>query len=211
MGYFPFHDEYLEKTQRLTDEQMGRLTRAACRYNISGELCQDDDIGLAFDFIRADIDHAKEAYQHKCAVNAENGAKGGRPKKSERLEEKPKKANGFSETEKSQIKQNKTKQNKKNIDKENASPFEIALDEFRQYRKENHKPLTELAERKLLNELDRLSGGNEETKIQILDQSIRNGWAEVFELRRDRRASGGYEQHKVTDAELSHLLVNLDD
>lgn len=95
--------------------------------------------------------------------------------------------------------------------KEPPSALDVALDEFRQFRKEKHNPLTELAEKKLLKELDRLSGGNEETKIQILDQSIRNGWAGVFELRRERKASVGYEQHKVTDADLNHLLVNLDD
>ena len=198
MGYFPFHDSYLERTNRLTDEQLGRLVRAASRYNQTGEECTDPDIGIAFDFFRADIDYAKDAYEKKCAINQINGSKGGRPKKTERINEKPKKANGFSETQKTQIKQNKEKQNKIN------TPLEDALEDFRKYRKSIRKPLNELSEKRILTELEKLSGGNESIKIQILDQSIRNGWTGVFGLKSTR----DYAEHPA--ANLDHLLTSLD-
>jgi len=198
MGYFPFHDSYLERTKRLTDEQLGRLVRAASRYNQTGEECTDPDIVIAFDFFRADIDFAKDAYEKKCAINQINGLKGGRPKKTERIDEKPKKANGFSETQKTQIKQNKEKQNKI------TTPLDDAIEDFRKYRKSIRKPLNELSEKRILTELEKLSGGNESIKIQILDQSIRNGWAGVFELKQKR----DYLEHPATN--LDHLLTNLD-
>ena len=208
MGYFPFHDSYLERTQRLTDEQLGRLVRAASRYNQTGEECTDADIGIAFDFFRADIDQAKASYKKRCEVNAVNGAKGGRPRKTEENPEKAKKAIGFSESEKSQEKEKKRKEKKANIDMEQMSAFEIAMEEFRQHRKFIKKPMNELSEKKLLNELERLSGGDEAKKIAILDQSIRNGWQGVFQLK-DGYRKQNYEQHPAEN--LDHLLVNLDE
>ena len=71
------------------------------------------------------------------------------------------------------------------------------------------KPLNELAERKLMNELERLSGGNEAIKIKIIDQSIRNGWQGVFPLKADRYTD--YEQRPVSEHSLDHLLTNLDE
>lgn len=219
MDYFPNKNEYLDKFKRLSDEQFGRLMRAAILYNMEEDAEVSEDIGLAFDCIVSDINKAKEAYLHKCEVNASNGAKGGRPKKSERLEEKPKKANGFLKTEKSQINKNKNKENKnieKDIEREPETALEIALSEFRQYRKEMRKPLTPLAETKLMNQLQTLSNGDEAVMVQIIDQSIRNGWQGVFPLRDqwNKQAVVNYAQHERAAEDWAamenKLFVNLD-
>ena len=90
--------------------------------------------------------------------------------------------------------------------------LEVAMGEFRQHRKALKKPMNDLSEKKILNELERLSNGDESIKVQIIDQSIRNGWQGVFPLKEDRkRPSQNYEQHHTTEADLSHLLVNLDE
>lgn len=204
LKYVQIYFDFLNSIEPLDDAERGRLFTAILRYASTGELPDlEGNERFIFPTARAMIDRDQEQYKKTCAARAEYGKRGGLAKASKSKQKVAKRSKSSQEKEEEEEKE-KDKYIK-------ASPFEVALDEFRQYRKENRKPLTELAERKLLNELDRLSGGNEETKIQILDQSIRNGWAGVFELRRDRRASGGYEQHKVTDAELSHLLVNLDD
>ena len=53
--------------------------------------------------------------------------------------------------------------------------------EFIKMRKGIKKPITDYGLKKILNKLDSLAADNE-TKIQILDQSIMRSWAGVFEL-----------------------------
>ena len=205
LKYVQIYFDFLNSIEPLDDAERGRLFTAILRYASTGELPDlEGNERFIFPTARAMIDRDQEQYKKTCAARAEYGQRGGLAKASKSKQKQAKRSKSSQEKE-------EEKEEEKEKDKYiKASPFEIALDEFRQYRKEKHNPLGEIAEKKLLKELDRLSGGNDETKIQILDQSIRNGWAGVFELR-TRKASGGYEQHKVTDAELNHLLVNLDD
>ena len=44
--------------------------------------------------------------------------------------------------------------------------------------------MSDLAEIKAINNLEKISGKNEDIAIDIIDQSIINGWAGLFELRR---------------------------
>lgn len=209
MKYLKVFTNFRRSMEGLTDEEKGRLFDAMLMYAETGE---EPTFSGNERFIWGSVLNMFEAQQMFNDKQRANGIKGGRPAKPKETQQNPNNPDepNITQANPENPKRKEKKRNEKKINIEDASPFEIALDEFRQYRKEKHNPLGEIAEKKLLKELDRLSGGNEETKIQILDQSIRNGWAGVFELR-NRKASGGYEQHKVTDAELSHLLVNLDD
>ena len=209
MKYLKVFTNFRRSMEGLTDEEKGRLFDAMLLYAETGE---EPTFSGNERFIWGSVLNMFEAQQMFNDKQRANGIKGGRPSKPKETQQNPNNPNEPKITQRNpeNPKRKEKKGNEKKINIEDASPFEIALDEFRQYRKEKHNPLTDTGEKKLLKELDRLSGGNDETKIQILDQSIRNGWAGVFELR-NRKASGGYEQHKVTDAELSHLLVNLDD
>lgn len=86
------------------------------------------------------------------------------------------------------------------------TPFDASLEEFRKYRRQLGKKLTPLAETKLLNELERLAPGDDQTKIAILDQSICNGWTGVFPLK--GKKDHGYQEHP--SGNLDALLVDLD-
>lgn len=205
LKYVQIYFDFLNSIEPLDDAERGRLFTAILRYASTGELPDlEGNERFIFPTARAMIDRDQEQYKKTCAARAEYGQRGGLAKANKSKQKVAKRSKSSQEKEEEK-EEEKEKDNIKAV-----TPLDIALDEFRQYRKEKHNPLGEIAEKKLLKELDRLSGGNEETKIQILDQSIRNGWAGVFELR-NRKASGGYEQHKVTDADLNHLLVNLDD
>lgn len=73
MSGFICHDDYLQKTAKLTDEEVGRLFRALMRYHATG--VADDVDGresIAFDFIREDIDRTEAAYKAKCEKNRNN-------------------------------------------------------------------------------------------------------------------------------------------
>lgn len=57
--------------------------------------------------------------------------------------------------------------------------------EFIKMRKLIKKPMTDYALKKMLNKLERLSNGSEETAIAILDKSITNNWQDIFEPKAD--------------------------
>ena len=71
-GFF-CQDEYLAKTAKLTDEELGRLFRALMVYHATGDVpFLDLRESIAFDFIREDIDRTEKKYKDKCEKNREN-------------------------------------------------------------------------------------------------------------------------------------------
>lgn len=62
-----------------------------------------------------------------------------------------------------------------------------ALRDFEQMRNRRKKPMTERARRMLLNALDKLSNGDRETKIKMLELSIVHCWDTVYPLKANDR------------------------
>lgn len=84
MSGFFCQDEYLPKLAKLTDEEVGSLMRALMKYHADGEIADlDGKVGIAFDFIRDDIDQQEQAYRKKCEQAAENRRKGISQKKTD--------------------------------------------------------------------------------------------------------------------------------
>ncbi len=70
---FICHDDYLQKTAKLTDEEVGRLFRALMRYHATGVADEvEGRESIAFDFVREDIDRTEAAYKAKCEKNRNN-------------------------------------------------------------------------------------------------------------------------------------------
>jgi len=65
----------------------------------------------------------------------------------------------------------------------NKTELEKKIDEFYNFRKQLKKPIIEASKQSFLQKLTKLSGGNETASIEILDQSIANGWQGIFELK----------------------------
>ena len=93
-----------------------------------------------------------------------------------------------------QLATNKNDKNDKNEKKNSKEKFEVIINsytenddlkksilEFVEYRKSIKKNLTELALNKLLNKLSKISESDLQ-KIEIINNSIVNGWSGVFEL-----------------------------
>ena len=73
MEYFCWFNAYRKKTENLSDQEVGRLIRALSTYNETGEIVElKGREGIAFDFIKADIDAATERYNKKCDTNRKN-------------------------------------------------------------------------------------------------------------------------------------------
>ena len=70
--------------------------------------------------------------------------------------------------------------------------FECSWQDFKEHRKQIKKPMTELAENRMLKKLGKYSVS---VAIEMLDRSIENGWQGVFEL-------DGKEQAQSLDSEL---------
>ena len=71
--YFPMFFRYRESFTRLTDEQVGRIIRAAIDYAADGKTPRLSPVeAIAFQFIRGDIDRAAQAYEERCEKNRQN-------------------------------------------------------------------------------------------------------------------------------------------
>ena len=131
MTGFICHDDYYDRTKRLTDEELGHLFRQLMLYHAG----RHDEIeefvgaeGIAFDFIKDDIDRM----ENKSDTNRENGSKGGRPRnrtKPNETEQNPTKAK---ETEPNPTKayKDKDKDKDKDIDKYNKSSSSLSPSSF---------------------------------------------------------------------------------
>lgn len=73
MTGFVFQDEYLERLAKLSDQEVGRLVRALAEYHATGK---DQELagreGVAFDFIKVDIDRIDQKYEARCETNRSN-------------------------------------------------------------------------------------------------------------------------------------------
>lgn len=91
---FCLYTDLLVKVGNLSNEELGELFRAILVYvNGGGGSISSPSVGVAFGFVKIDLDFFQECYEKKCKANRENGQLGGRP----RTQENPKKPNGFSD------------------------------------------------------------------------------------------------------------------
>lgn len=101
--YTPIPFEFLEELDGLSDEEYGRLIRAMQVYSISGEEPELQGVERLFwKRCRNTIDRYNESYEKRNTSNAENGRKGGRPRKQAvfgETQENPNNPMGFSETQ----------------------------------------------------------------------------------------------------------------
>ena len=132
MTGFICHDDYYDRLARLTDEEVGHLFRQLMLYH-AGKIDDMADFvgceGIAFDFIKDDIDRMEEKAKKTEETNRLNGLKGGRPKKQTEPEETEENQTKPTETEENQTKPTETEENQtkgykdkdkdKEIDKDN--------------------------------------------------------------------------------------------
>ena len=108
-----FHD-CLECMEPLDDAERGRLFTALLEYARTGEApALQGNERFVFPALRTQLDRDAASYESLCETNQRNGARGGRPSR---------KPSGFSETEKTQDKQDHNEKDKdKAKDKDSSS------------------------------------------------------------------------------------------
>ena len=74
---FILYNSFYEPIKALKNEQLGKLLRAIFDYTINGEITQDDEILVAFMFIKNQIDIDTEKWQEEKAKRSKAGRLGG--------------------------------------------------------------------------------------------------------------------------------------
>lgn len=74
---FILYNSFYEPIKSLKNEQLGRLLRAIFNYTINGEITQEDDIMIAFMFIKGQIDKNTEKWEIEKNKRSEAGRLGG--------------------------------------------------------------------------------------------------------------------------------------
>ena len=117
---FIMYNNFYNQIELLTMTERGELLTAIYKYILFDFISDDLSplVNMAFSFIRDTVDRDNEAYEKTCKRNAENGRKGGRPKKVDGS-----KTEGFFEYPKKpdkDIDKDKDKDKDKDIYKENT-------------------------------------------------------------------------------------------
>lgn len=177
---FILHKDSLAILDEMTDEQAGQLFKAIYNYQVNGDECCDDfGIRMAFAPFKTQFVRDSAKYTNVVERNRANGSKGGRPKKTQ---SKPKKPNGLSKNPKKPDSDSDSDNVSDNeINGLFTNPLDIAINEFRLHRKQMRKPLSALAEQKLRKKLSKY---DVPVAVDMVNQSIENGWQGVFDIRK---------------------------
>jgi len=68
-----------------------------------------------------------------------------------------------------------------------STDFTDSYNGFKQMRKLIKSPLTDRAEKIILNKITKLSGGDVDKAVTILDQSTQNSWKDIYELKSNQQ------------------------
>ena len=201
MKYLKVFTDFADAMEELGDAERGRLFTAMLKYAETG--AAPDFRGnerFIWPVAKLQIDRMAAECEGRAKTSRENGSKGGRPKKTQG---NPRNPAGFSKTQKSQDKDNDKDKDKENIPSGNNTPptpprgcVDVPEDlmenwnGFCEMRKKIKKPLTDRAAKMILNELERLAPGDNQTKGLILDQSVKRCWQDVYPLKGDKSAGG---------------------
>ena len=83
--------------------------------------------------------------------------------------------------------------------------FEKKVIEFFNFRIKIKKPMIEESKAQFLAKLNKLSNGSEKTAIDILNQSIANGWQGIFELKTTNNGTKHHPLDSLHNAAISFL------
>ena len=167
---------YWQRDGKLSVEDINKRYKKPTAFDsLIGRFISVNDGFITIDFLKEQL----EERGHQSVVNSANGKKGGRPKTQAT---KPTAKRTLSETKakKSQEEEEEEKEQEKEL-----SLFDSVFDSYIEMRKSIKKPATELAIKLIKKDLNKFAPGDEDKQILILEQSIKNNWAGVFELKKE--------------------------
>lgn len=177
---FILHIDSLDILRDLTDEQAGKLFKAIADYNSGNEKELDQITKMVFlpfknQFIRDGL-----KFDAMIERQREKGLKSAAAKKKKPKQQKSTTVN------RGQLQPTETTYNDSVNDSnsDSVNEFEITFSSFLEMRKKIKKPATERAIELIHIELEKLAPANEKLKIDILNQSIKNCYQDVYPLKK---------------------------
>ena len=186
---FLLYCDLIHTVSKMPDDKAGQLLKHVLEYvNDLNPQTNDLIIQLTFEPIKQQLKRDLLKYKAISEERSEIGKLGGiKSGEARRTKMKQNEANA------SKLKQNEQDTDTdtvidKDINKEkDTTPLGLKLSEFLQYRKEIKKPIVNTSLVAFREKLKKLSKGNEAIAIQILNESMANGWTGIFELKAEQQ------------------------
>ena len=143
---FIIYNSFYEPLKNLSNEQLGKLFRAIFDYTIDGKVTEDNEILIAFMFIKNQLDMDNEKYQDIKQKRSEAGKKhkGNQYTKGNKMEQMEQ--NGTNGSDNDNVNDNDIYK-KKNIKKKKYGEFDNVLLTDEEYKKLEEKDLLSFIER----------------------------------------------------------------
>ena len=182
---------WLKAMEALTDAECGRLTRGALQYALSGVAPKlNGNERMIWPVVQEDLDRQRNAFDRQSETNKRNVTIRNESyqivtnrNESLKRESTPPTPPG----KETPVLLKKTSPKGESKESSLSPALEQALKDFRDMRNRMHKPMTQLAVDLLVQKLQKLAPGDELKKVEILHQSIENGWTGVYELKQEQK------------------------
>ena len=223
-SFIIYHD-YFEILSDLSDEDLGKLFRALFNYEIERQEPDfNGSLGIAFKFIKKDLDRNLIKYKNICERNTNNGKKGGAPKGNQNAKKKD-------ETTQNNPKQPKTtlydndndNDNKRENTKENKYYIESEINTTTTTLKQLKTIFPDLIEDEPLNALidcELLMNNIKESsflksfkfmKVSWINKNYGNIIAQYYKDFLNKKDTHGYHQRQYTEEELKSIFTDLNE
>lgn len=191
-------EENIESLRKLSTEDLGILMKAIMD-DSAGEEPDTSNFSFVVELLYPIIQGSVARMRKTSAVKSEAGRAGGRPKKqdekqsekqTEKQDEKQSEKPEPNRTEPNHTEPNRTVPNRTKIEEVAPLPPEIdspqaaiEWENFVKLRKEKRKPLTDRAKGMIMKDLVKFARGDPDRAVKILQQSIRKGWTDIYDLK----------------------------
>lgn len=202
---FLLKNNWIEIFDNLSDKQAGVLIKSLFKYNVNGEKpadLTDIEVKAYFNMMLLDCNAMHESYDKRCETSALNGKSGGAPKGNSNAKKQPNQP-------KKQPNQPKQPDNENENEKDlnpltpfsggkSGFDFSFVEDDFSEtfqawlsYKREKKQRYkTQKSVQACYSHLINLACGNAETARLIVEQSMANNWAGLFELKNPKQTVG---------------------
>jgi hypothetical protein len=182
---------WLKALEALTDAEVGRLTRGALQYALSGVAPKlNGNERMIWPVAQEDLDRQRNAFDRQSETNKRNVTNRNESyqivtnrNESLKRESTPPTPPG----KEAPVPLKKTLSKERAKESSLSPALEQALKDFRDMRNRMRKPMTQLAVDLLVQKLEKLAPGDEKKQVAMLMQSIENGWTGVYELKQDSK------------------------
>ena len=219
---FILYNSFYEPIKALKNEQLGKLLRAIFDYTINGEITQDNEIMVAFMFIKNQIDLDTKKWSEEKIKRSNAGKKGMQnrwnnknndvknviTKNKSVINDITNITDNVNENENVNVNENVYNKNIYYSDKKLNDLFK----EFLQVRKKLKAVNSERAIQMLIKKLDNYDN---DIKYKMIEQSIVHSWKDVYELKNVPKVPEWYgkeiNKKEMSEGEVAELKDMLKD